>query len=353
MTENKDIKMLDLRSDTVSIPENDMLKQVFAASYQDNFLDKDKSTKYLEEYCADLFGYEKAIFILTGTLANHLAIKAHTKMGDEILVDNSYHISYFCSQAIAELENIYINSINTPNGILKKEVLLNEYKNRTNSIYKKNPGLICIENTINYYSGAIYPTNEIIEVSKFAREHSIPIHMDGARIFNAIVAGNLKMDFFSQFIDSVMISFTKGLGTPVGAMLLGNTDFIENVKINNKRYGGALHQSGILAEMCMYAIKNNFSRLQEDHEKTLYLINNINFMDSGIEFFGTPETNILVFEFNNSLISPYFFYNYLNDNGIKLFQLSDTKLRAVIHKDISINDITYFIKIFEKGLKVG
>lgn len=332
-------KIIDLRSDTVTKPCRQMYLALKDATCGDAFLDNDVSTRNLEERCADLFGYEDAMFAVSGTMCNQLAIKASTNPGDEIITDFSYHINYFESSGISSLTGVHINPIHTLDGLITIDILQKLLIDRNKSRFSTYPKMLCLENTINYHSGKIFPLKELKRVSDFAKENGLLVHLDGARIFNAIVEDNIPINSFSSIADSMMVSFSKGLGAPFGSILLGKNNFIQETRRYNKWYGGGMHQSGLMAECALYAINNNLYRIKSDNNNaklltTLLLQDQI----SGIKLLKN-ETNIVMLDLKEVNISAKVFANILQGQGILLYPWSEYIIRAVTHKDVNENDI--------------
>ena len=342
-------KIIDLRSDTVTRPSEEMYVSIKNASCQDAFLGDDPSTKELEKVCAKLFGFEDAIFVTSCTLANQLAIKTQTSSGDEIVTDYSYHINYYEAAAVSSLSGVHINTLKTADGIITcenlKNLLFSRNKSRFNSILK----MLCLENTINYHSGKIFPFSKLKEVSKFAKSTGMLIHLDGARIFNAIAEEqNILPNAFSLVADSMSISFTKGLGAPFGSILMGTKSLIKKASIYNKWYGGGMHQSGLMAECALFAIKNKLSLIKKDNEKAKSLAKLI---APKIKILPV-ETNIIILDLSEIGISAEKFANTIRRKKILVYQWSEYKVRIVMHNDIAEKDITFIadeiLKAFNK-----
>ena len=332
-------KIIDLRSDTVTKPSREMLNTCFSASVQDSFFEADESTRALEELAFRIFGFEDAMFTVSGTMSNQIAVKAHTNPGDSVVIDETYHINYYESSSTAIISNVCLSTVKAPLGIIEKDLLEEVIKTRSKSIYNSKIKLLSLENSINFYSGKIYPYEKLYEISEYARFNGWKVHLDGARIFNALAAEKVSPISMSKICDSMMISLSKGLGAPFGAILLGSKEFINHSRILNKWLGGGMHQSGILAEMGFYALSKNFERIKIDNENARYLfsylkkenIKNVNIRE--------VETNIVMIDLRVAKITSNALVKNLELKGIKLHQWSEFVVRAVVNLSISHEDI--------------
>ena len=343
-------KIIDLRSDTVTIPSEGMYSAIKNASCEDSFLDRDRSTANLEKKCADLFGFEKAVFLVSGTMANQLAIKAHTNIGDEIITDYSYHVNYYESVAVSKIAAVHMNIIHTSDGLLTADKL--EYFIECKNVSKYSPilKLICLENSINYHSGKIFPINKLKEVAEFARKNALSVHLDGARIINSAIEEKLPLFAYAQVADSMMFSFIKGLGAPFGAVLMGGKDFIDKVRKYNKWHGGGMHQSGLMAECALYALENNIKDISSDNNKAKLLYQHLlNTMICGVHI-PKVETNIIMLDLNKSGITARELINFLEERNIKLYMWSKNIVRAVTHRDINEDEIKYAAEIITEAI---
>lgn len=332
------LEVIDLRSDTVTKPCAEMLKYMCNTEMGDNFYREDRKTQELEEYCSEYFGKEAALFTISGTMGNQVALRTYIQPGNEIILDASYHINYYEHSSTALL-GAAVNLLHTPNGIIHKEDLLQALKNRYRSFLTGKPKLICLENTINYHSGTIYPLTVFQEISFLAKENSLNLYLDGARLLNACIALNTNVQEYTSCVDSLMISFNKGLGAPMGAILLGNKDFIEEARKYQNWYGGGLHQSGIIAAAALFAIKHNVNRLDQDHINAK-IFANLLAESSKIQINPSAiSTNIVMFSLKSSTTSIETFIQLAKENNILLYPWNHHTIRAVIHKDVNKNQI--------------
>jgi threonine aldolase len=327
--------LIDLRSDTVTKPCERMRLAMYNAEVGDNYYKEDYITTKLEEYCAELFGTKSALFMVTGTMANQIAIRCHTKAGDEIITDNCYHIIYYESGPTSDLGKVSTNALHTEDGILTEQHLKLAFLNRHRSQLAAYPRLIWLENTINYYSGKIYPLDKLRVVYNFAQKNKLVIHIDGARLLNACVANKTPKNAYSSVSNSIMVSFSKGLGAPAGAILLGNEEFIEQARRYQKWYGGGMHQSGILAAAALYAISNNVDRLSLDNNNAKVLSEILSRNENLNLIAKSVETNIVMFSVKKLNISAKNFVELIKQQGVLLYPWNGHIVRAVTHKDIS------------------
>ena len=344
-------KIIDLRSDTVTKPCKHMYAAINKASSDDVFLDDDTSTKTLEEKCAELYGFEDCMFVVSGTMANQIAVKVHTKPGECVVTDYSYHVNYYEAAGIASITATQLHTIKTSDGLISVQDLSSLLSDRNNSKYNNNLKLLCLENTINYHGGKIFPIKKLHEVSKFAHKSGFAVHLDGARIFNSIVEEGIKADSYAAVVDSMMLTFTKGLGAPFGAILLGKNNFINEARKYNKWYGGGMHQSGLMAECALYAIENNIGTIKEDNSKAKMLANLLHKTEIHGITLSKVETNIIMIDFSKIKLPAEIFINNLLSKNIKLYLWSKYVARVVMHKDVDLQDIDFIAEEISYEMK--
>ncbi len=333
-------KTIDLRSDTVTLPCNKMYKAMCEAKLGDEFYDDKSITRELEDYCANFFGKESALFMTSGTLANQVAIRAHTSPGDDIITERTYHINYYESAPTADLGKVVLNTVESPEGILNVASVEKAASNKNRSFGGNDPSLIVVENTINYHVGKIFPLEELQQLYSYATQKNINLHIDGARLLNASVASGISAAIYAEYAHSLMVSFNKGLGAPFGAILLGTHEFIAKTKKYRKWYGGGLHQSGLMAAAALYALKNNIPQLSVDHRNAKLLANQLSKCEKLELLTDSIETNIVMFNIQKYNIDSLRFVEMAEKIGILLYPWDQYNIRAVTHKDVSENDIT-------------
>lgn len=329
------MKYIDLRSDTITKPSQAMRKAMFEAEVGDDVFGEDPTVNKLQLKCSEITGKEKALYVSSGCMANQLALKSHTQPGDEIICESECHIFNYETAAPAVISNVQMMTVRGENGIMQ----LDEIKKfmRTKEYYFPRTRLICIENTHNRAGGVIYPIESIKEISDFAGSNGIKMHMDGARIFNAVAETGISVKEYASYFDSISFCFSKGLGAPVGSILCGNSEFITTAHKWRKIIGGGMRQAGIIAAAALYAIENNTNRLKEDHEKAKYFAKEISKLEQikiNLDFI---HTNIVIF--SNSKYSKPELISKLKENGVLISAGSFENLRVVFHLDVSMEEV--------------
>jgi len=240
--------MIDLRSDTVTLPDKSMRKIIFSAEVGDDAYGEDKSVNILQDYCKELFQVEDALFVTSGMLSNRLAIMSQVEKGDEVITEYNYHINFFDSAAFASICNVVLNTIQTKNGIITCSDVKQVIDSKPRYYYFSQPKLVSIENTINGWVGKIFPIHEIKKLRLFTKESNMSIHLDGARIFNAHVETNIPLAEYAQQVDTMSICLSKGLGSPYGSVLMGKKEIIDKARRYRVWLGGGVHQVGFNAK---------------------------------------------------------------------------------------------------------
>jgi len=323
--------MIDYRSDTFTKPTAAMLESIFTAEVGDDVFGEDPTVNKLEAMAADMFGMEASIFCPTGTMTNQIAIKCHTQPGDEVICDQVSHVYVYEGGGIAFNSGCSIQPVKGNRGQITAEQVI-EFIN-PDDIHKPRTSLVSLENTANRGGGSCYNFAEIERIKDVCLEHNLALHLDGARLFNAIVAKGEKPTQYGKTFDSISICLSKGLGTPVGSVLIGKKDFIKKARRIRKVLGGGWRQAGYMAAAGVYALENNIDRLAEDHRHAAMLAEALGKKD----FTGTifpVETNILIFEVKGRL-TPITFTKKLSEQGIRVLDISKTQVRMVLHLDIS------------------
>ncbi len=337
------MKYIDLRSDTVTKPTPEMRKAISMAEVGDDIFGEDPTVIKLQNKCADLSGKEKALYVTSGCLGNQLAIKAHTIPGDEVLCESESHVFNYETAAPSVISNVQMVTINGDRGIMKLDDI--KRKVRSSEYYFPVTRLIWLENTHNRGGGTILPIDNIKEISSFARDNGIKLHMDGARIFNAIVETGITLDEYASYVDSISFCFSKGLGAPVGSILCGNSDFITRAHKWRKILGGGMRQAGIIAAGALFALENNIERLKEDHEKASYFAKEISSLSSVNIDLSSVHTNIVLFEVKN--ISRQEFIKKMKENGVLFSAGTYSSIRAVFHLDVSMDEVRSSVSVFK------
>ena len=328
------MKYIDLRSDTVTKPTEDMRVAMKNASVGDDVFGDDPTVNELEEYAAKLFGMESALFVSSGTQGNLVSVMSHTKPGDEILLEKESHIYYYEVGGLAAIAGAIPKLYESNKGYASKKKI--EKCIRDENIHYPNTSLLCIENTHNRHGGSPLTKDQMNEMTEVALENNLNIHLDGARIFNAVEAYNTNIKEYTKNIDSISACLSKGLSAPIGSIVAGNDEFINIARKKRKMLGGGMRQVGVIAAAGLLALKNMRERLNEDHENAKLLAEGM--IDIGLEVWDT-KTNIVVCDtkkiFNDSKIG----IDLLAKNNIFCVPFSNNLIRFTTHRHISKDDI--------------
>ena len=321
-----------------------MLSAMMGAKVGDDVLGDDPSVKSLESLAAEMFGMESAIFCPSGTMTNQIAIKCHTQPGDEVVCETGSHIYQYEGGGIAFNSGASVKLISGDRGRITASQILEAIN--ADDVHKPQTSLVSLENTANRGGGSCYNLIELKEIRRICNEHQLKLHLDGARLFNALVAKNEKPNDYGPLFDSISICLSKGLGAPVGSLLLGSKEFIKKARRIRKVFGGGMRQAGYLAAAGSYALQNNIVRLAEDHAHARQLENAL----SNKDFVGAilpVETNIVIFEVRDKY-TPGTFVQKLQQNNILAYAISPTQVRMVVHLDVSSEMINKTIEIINQ-----
>jgi threonine aldolase len=289
--------MIDLRSDTVTIPTPKMLEAMSNANVGDDVIGEDKTVNTFQKKIADIFGMESGLFVPSGVMNNQLALKVLTQPGDEILIDKNGHIYNYETGGAAFLSGVQFQTVSGVNGKLNSNMLVNRKRGAYD--WEAKTTVLCLENTTNKGGGACYTREELIELKDFADSQQLLIHIDGARIWNAITTTNIEPTFFSQIADTISVCFSKGLGAPIGSMLLSSKEHIAQARRFRKMWGGGMRQVGLLAAAADFAVENHWPLMEEDHKKAKIFADTVA-QCSKLEINVDPiESNILMFDVND------------------------------------------------------
>lgn len=331
-------RVIDLRSDTVTRPSAGMKERMFSAELGDDVLGDDPTVIELEKRMAELLGKEEAVYVVSGTMANLLGLLSQTRRGDEVLMDRNCHIFNYEAAGSAVIGGLQLHPFDRPDGFLPMEKLGTAV--RPDNIHHPRTSLVTVENTHNRGGGSIYPFEMMKEVFEFAEERGLRVHLDGARLANAVAETGIPFEKWGALAHSINICFSKGLGAPAGSILVSDRDTIKKARYWRKRIGGGWRQAGLLAAACLYAIENNVERLREDHRKALRIARFIRNLP-GFEMDRGPDTNIVIFEVVDRSIQVDRLVAELERKGILCMAFGGTRIRMVTHLDISFDDIDY------------
>lgn len=333
--------MIDLRSDTVTKPTKPMLEAMFKAEVGDNVLEHDPTIRKLELKAAEMFGMEDAIFCPSGTMTNQIALNVHTVPGNEVICHKYAHIYNYEGGGAAFNSGLQIRAAGDNYGGITREDVA-PLVNGWNDVHACPTGLISMENTSNKGGGTCMNFEDLKDIGKLASENGLPYHLDGARLFNALVAKNEDPKSYGALFDSISICLSKGLGCPVGSLLLGDHDFIVAANRVRKRFGGGMRQAGYLAAAGIYALDNHVERLAEDHARATRLGDALS-AHPAVARVKPVQTNIVIFELKEGYDAKAWMEE-LAKQDISIIAMSATDLRMVTHHDISDADIEEVIR---------
>ncbi len=328
---------IDLRSDTVTRPSPAMRQAMMSAEVGDDVFGEDPTVNLLQEEVAALFGKEAALFVASGTMGNELCIKAHTSPGEEVIVDEDAHVVVYETGGPAFLSGIQLRCLRGRKGVLPPAEV--EAAIRPSTYYMPPTSLICLENTHGRSGGSVVPIEYIRTISTLARRRGLKLHLDAARIWNAHVASGIALREYGGLVDSLSVCFSKGLGAPVGSMVLGTSAFIERVRRYRKIFGGGMRQVGILAAGALYAVRNNVARLAEDHEKARWFGKEMAGLKGWALHNEEVETNMAIFDIQATGKSQAGILGMLKEKGILLTPEREHLIRSVTHLDVSWDDV--------------
>jgi threonine aldolase len=263
--------MIDLRSDTFTLPTPGMREHIAGAEVGDDYYGEDKSVNRLEDYCKELFGKEDAVFTTSGMLANQLAVISQTSRGNEVVTEYNYHINLYESAQHASFCHVVMNGRETADGVLRASDVERAVNSKPREATYAQVELVSIENTINHRQGRVFPFDEIKNLRDYTRRRGFSLHMDGARLFHSHVVTAIPLDAYAREVDTLSVCFSKGLGAPFGSMLMGPREVIERARRFRVWYGSGFHQIGIYAEAAYFALTRQLDSLAEDHRLTRLL----------------------------------------------------------------------------------
>lgn len=340
-----DIMEINLVSDTVTKPTNEMLQQMFRSKVGDDVYKQDPTVNELEEMVANIFGMESALFFPSGTMANQTAIKLHTNPGEQIICDKWAHIFHYEGGGASFNSGVSCNLVDGNRGMITAEQVKDAI-NPPDFYHSPLTSLVSIENTTNKGGGACYEMEDLRKIKEVCTQNNLKYHLDGARIWNALVAKRQNPRHFGEIFDTISVCLSKGLGAPVGSVLVGDKETMNRALRVRKIFGGGMRQAGYLAGAGIYALQHNVSRLQEDHNKAkelAFLLKQLPWVES-VE---TVETNILIFavkpQFDENLV-----IEKLKQKNIYISSLGKGKLRIVTHLDYRDVMHTYVMEALQK-----
>lgn len=345
------MRRIDLRSDTVTLPTPEMRRAMFEAEVGDDVYGEDPTVNRLEEAAAALLGKEAGLFVPTGTQGNQVAVLTHAGRGEEVIAEAESHLFYYEVGAVAALAGCQVRVVPGVRGAMDPERV--EAAIRSENIHFPRTALVCLENTHNRAGGAVLPPGNAAAVAEVARRHGLPVHLDGARIFNAAVALGVPAAQVAAPADSVMFCLSKGLAAPVGSVLVGSRAFIARARVSRKLLGGGMRQAGILAAAGLVALRTMVARLAEDHQNAARLAAGLGGLP-GLEV--DPEgveTNIVAFRVADPRWDAPGLAAALRAAGVLCNAMGPRAVRMVTHKDVVRADVDEALDRVEGALRAG
>jgi len=328
----KGIDFIDLRSDTVTLPTEEMLEAAKHAKLGDDVYEEDATVNQLQEMAAKKMGKEAALLVPSGTQANLISLMSNCKRGELVILESESHIYWYEVGGVSAIAGLLPWPIKSSTGAFTPYEL--EATIRPKNIHFPEPSSVCIEDTHNRYGGTILTPNQIKVISGVAKAHSLKLYLDGARIFNAAVGLGVNVTEFTKYVDNLMFSLSKGLCCPVGSVIVGSQEFIDKARKTRKMLGGGMRQAGIIAAPGIIALEKMIDRLREDHENAKFLAEKIAKIDGVKINLGNVQTNIVTFDISASGVTDDFLLLKLKESGILALAQAKSKIRLVTHRGI-------------------
>ena len=336
---------VNLISDTVTRPTAGMLAHMMDTPVGDDVFKEDPSINALEEQVASLFGKEAALFFPSGTMANQTAIKLHTQPGEQLICDHYAHIFNYEGGGVSFNSGVSCALIEGERGRITAEQIKQRI-NPSDFYHSPKTALVALENTTNKGGGACYDSEEIKRIAALCKEENLPLHLDGARLWNAMTATKTSPAFYGEMFDTISVCFSKGLGAPVGSALLGTKEQIDRALRVRKMLGGGMRQAGYLAAAASYGIIHHWPRMEEDHQKAKALGEAVKAVD-GVRYLAPVDTNIVIFEFTSEAREKQFM-EHMQKCKIQLISMGSGKLRFVTHLDYSNDQHAYVLQCIKQ-----
>lgn len=340
-------KRIDMRSDTVTRPTPAMRQAMFAAAVGDDVFGEDPTINALQRRMTELTGKEAALFVASGTMSNQIALNAHTQPGDEVICEYGCHIFNYEGGGPALLSGVQLHPLKGERGVITAAQI--ESVIRPADHHYPHTALVEIENTHNRAGGAVFPLEEIKRIRAAADTHGLAMHLDGARLWNAAVATGVALSEWCAPFDSISLCFSKGLGAPVGSVLVGSKSFIERAHRYRKIYGGGMRQAGILAAAALYALEHHVERLAEDHRRAGEWARFLVELGAAVDLAAT-QTNIVIADFSAWQRSAAQICAELSEDGLSALPVSSTRIRFVFHLEIDDQDTADAKLLIKKSL---
>jgi threonine aldolase len=340
------MRIVDLRSDTVTLPTAEMLEAMKTAPLGDDVYREDPTVNQLEELAAKKMGKEAALLTTSGTQANLVSTLSQTKRGEEVILEAEAHMYYYEVGAFSALGGLIPRLVKGHRGVLTPQDI--ESALRPPNIHFPPTSLVCIENTHNRAGGTVWTPSQTKAVFDFAHGRGLKVHMDGARIFNAAVAQGIDVRELTQFVDSMMFCLSKGLSAPIGSMAVGDREFVDSARRYRKMLGGGMRQAGVIAAAGIVAIEKMVDRLKDDHANAQILAKGLMSIDGISVDLSQVQTNIVVHDVSGLGIDGGTWIAKLNESGVKAGALEGSRVRMVTHRGIERDDIGYALEVMKK-----
>jgi len=336
-------KMIDLRSDTVTKPTHAMLQAMMQAEVGDDVLGEDPTVEHLEEKTAKIFGMEAGIFCPSGTMTNQIAIRILTQPQQEVVCDKRSHIYNYEGGGIAFNSLCSVKLVDGPRGVLTSELI--EPAINADDIHLPETGLVALENTVNKGGGSFYKLPQLNAIKSLCNQHRLPLHLDGARVFNALKASGEPAMAYGHIFDTISVCLSKGLGTPVGSVLVGSRTLIKKARRVRKVLGGGMRQAGYLAGAGIYALDHHIERLQEDHLRAQAIADALE-GKSYVDEVLPVDTNIIIFSLKGT--STAAFLQKLRDENVLAIPFGKNEIRMVTHLDFDDSMLQRVTEVLKK-----
>ena len=343
--------MIDLRSDTVTLPTNEMKKFIINSPLGDDVYGEDPSVNLLQKKIAKIFNKEAALFVPSGTMANLISVLTHCNRGDEVILGDKSHIFYYEAGGISAFGGVHSHQLkNYDDGTIKINDIENSIRDIGNDHFPKTK-LICLENTHNACYGSVIDTDYFKDVKEIANDNNLSIHLDGARIFNAAIKLNKSVDELTKDCDTISCCLSKGLSAPVGSVILGTKIFILKAKHMRKALGGGMRQAGLIASAGIFSLDNMINRIENDHENAKILAKQLSDIKNIEINTNQVHTNIIFIYNRHQSISNAKLLSTLEKNNIKIDYKGNSKFRLVTHSGFKESDIVTVVNVFKEILK--
>ncbi|MFW6169090.1 MAG: threonine aldolase family protein [Planctomycetota bacterium] len=341
--------MIDLRSDTVTKPTDQMRQAMAHAEVNDDVIDVDPTVDRLERLTAECLGKEAAIFMPSGTMTNQIAVRIHCKPGDELLCERHCHIYNYEQGAFAQLSGVVARTLDGEHGILHPQQFIGQVRPQNDHLVRTR--LVCLENTHNRGAGRVQPYAHVEKICRWAHDHQLQCHLDGARLFNAVVATGIEAAAWAEHFDTVSVCFSKGLGAPVGSALAGSKKLVREARRHRKLFGGGMRQAGIIAAGALHALQYHRARLAEDHENARIIAKSIQRCEGLTLRPETIDTNIVIFEVDQALGTAAQFVDALKQHDVGMMSVGETLVRAVTHLDVGRDEAVTAADLIPQAVK--